>query len=83
MFASVSVERVPAMRSFNLSTRQIIALFSSAAFLAIVVNSFILFGADAPRRVLHVVLPGQAKPEPEVSTPPSLSGSPTMSNVWK
>ncbi|OAF57602.1 hypothetical protein VC83_05739 [Pseudogymnoascus destructans] len=34
------------MPSFNLSTRQIIALFSSAAFLAIVVNSFILFGAD-------------------------------------
>ncbi|OBT88937.1 hypothetical protein VE02_02841 [Pseudogymnoascus sp. 03VT05] len=54
------------MLSFNLSTRQIIALFSSAAFLAIVVNSFILFGADAPRRVLHVVLPGQAKPEPEL-----------------
>ncbi|OBT98799.1 hypothetical protein VE01_03267 [Pseudogymnoascus verrucosus] len=54
------------MPSFNLSTRQIIVLFSSAAFLAIVVNSFILFGADAPRRVLHVVLPGQAKPEPEL-----------------
>ncbi|KFY08719.1 hypothetical protein V492_05986 [Pseudogymnoascus sp. VKM F-4246] len=54
------------MRSFNLSTRQIIALFSFAAFLAIVVNSLILFGADAPRKVLHIVLPGQAKPEPEL-----------------
>ncbi|KFZ20662.1 hypothetical protein V502_03075 [Pseudogymnoascus sp. VKM F-4520 (FW-2644)] len=54
------------MLSFNPSTRQIIALFSSAAFLAIVVNSFILFGTDAPRKVLHVVLPGQAKPEPEL-----------------
>ncbi|KFX89698.1 hypothetical protein V490_06849 [Pseudogymnoascus sp. VKM F-3557] len=54
------------MPSFNLSTRQIIALFSTAAFLAIVVNSFILFGADAPRRVLHVVLPVEAKPDPEL-----------------
>ncbi|KAL5347978.1 hypothetical protein ACLOAV_007390, partial [Pseudogymnoascus australis] len=54
------------MPSFNPSTRQIIALFSSAAFIAIVVNSFILFGSDAPRKVLHVVLPGQAKPAPEL-----------------
>lgn len=74
--------RVSAMLSFNPSTRQIIALFSSAAFLAIVVNSFILFGSDAPRKVLHVVLPGQAKPEPEVCAPLSLE-SPSMSNIWK
>ncbi|OBT62057.1 hypothetical protein VE03_09236 [Pseudogymnoascus sp. 23342-1-I1] len=60
--------RAFAMPSFNPSTRQIIALFSSAAFLAIVVNAFILFGSDAPGRVLHVGLPGQgqAKPDPEL-----------------
>lgn len=74
--------RVAAMPSFNLSTRQIITLFSSAAFLAIVVNSFILFGFDAPRKVIHVVLPGQTKPAPEVNAPLSLD-SPSMSNIWK
>ncbi|KFY22165.1 hypothetical protein V493_06803 [Pseudogymnoascus sp. VKM F-4281 (FW-2241)] len=54
------------MPSFNPSTRQIITLFSSAALLAIIVNSFVLFGIDAPRKVLHVVIPGHAKPEPEL-----------------
>jgi hypothetical protein len=63
------------MPFLNLSTRQIIALFSSAAFLVIIANAFLLFGLDAPRKVLNVgsLLPGQsAELDPEVSAPPSL-----------
>ncbi len=64
------------MALLNLSTRQIIALFSSAAFLAIICNAFLLFGSDAPKKVLHFpsIIPGQGQPavDPDVSTPRSL-----------
>jgi hypothetical protein len=59
------------MPFLNLSTRQIIALFSSAAFLVIVANAFILFGLNAPKKVLDISLlsPGQPELDPEVSAP--------------